>query len=188
MRLPKTRLLLFVALAAACAQTGGDREISLPKNYREWIFLSAGLGMTYGPAAQAVGRAPAFENVFVSPDSYRAFLDTGKWPDNTTFILEIRQAATEGSINRAGNFQKDIVAVEAEVKRGGQWGFYAFGRSGTTAKEMPHSAACYDCHATKGAVDNTFVQFYPTLLEVARRKGTLTSSYLEVERGSADKR
>jgi len=32
---------------------------------------------------------------------------------------------------------------------------------------------CRTCHAKDGAVDTTFVQFYPTLAEVARRKGTL---------------
>jgi hypothetical protein len=173
------RWLLAAALTVASAQTGN--ELALPKNYREWIFLSAGLGMTYGPAAQAVGHAPAFENVFVSPDSYRAFIESGKWPENTTFVLEIRQAATEGSINKAGSFQKEIVAVEAEQKRNGKWSFYGFGKSGTTAKPLPQTAACYDCHATKGATDNTFVQFYPTLLEIARRKGTLTPSYLGTE-------
>src|SRR5947209_5496918 len=30
-------------------------------------------------------------------------------------------------------------------------------------------AACYACHRNNTAVDNTFVQFYPTLFEVAKR-------------------
>jgi hypothetical protein len=38
---------------------------------------------------------------------------------------------------------------------------------------LPTTASCYACHSTNGAVDNTFVQFYPTLLDVAREKGTL---------------
>ena len=41
------------------------------------------------------------------------------------------------------------------------------------------TATCYACHSTNGAVENTFVQFYPTLLEVATRKGTLRESYLK---------
>jgi cytochrome c553 len=40
-------------------------------------------------------------------------------------------------------------------------------------KQIPATAACYSCHAEHGAVDNTFVQFYPTLLDVAKEKGTL---------------
>lgn len=172
------KLLLLVPLLAAAAGTS-EQEVLLPKDYREWVFLSAGLGMTYGPAAQAVGREPAFENVFVAPAAYRSFLETGKWPDKTMFILEIRAAATEGSINKAGHFQKDIVAVEAEMKNQGKWTFYAFGKSGTKAKPIPTTERCYSCHSENGAVDNTFVQFYPTLLDVARQKGTLTSHFLE---------
>ena len=40
-------------------------------------------------------------------------------------------------------------------------------------------ADCYSCHAEHGAVDTTFVQFYPTLLPVASAKGTLQSGYLK---------
>jgi hypothetical protein len=37
---------------------------------------------------------------------------------------------------------------------------------------IPATAVCYSCHKQNGAVDNTFVQFYPTLIEIAKRKGT----------------
>ena len=38
---------------------------------------------------------------------------------------------------------------------------------------IPPMAGCNACHNKSGAVENTFVQFYPTLLEVAQAKGTL---------------
>jgi acyl carrier protein phosphodiesterase len=44
---------------------------------------------------------------------------------------------------------------------------------------MPQSASCYSCHQDHGAVDTTFVQFYPTLMPVAKEKGTLSPSYLK---------
>jgi hypothetical protein len=34
-----------------------------------------------------------------------------------------------------------------------------------------------ECHTQHTAVERTFVQFYPTLLEVARRKGTLKPAF-----------
>jgi hypothetical protein len=34
-------------------------------------------------------------------------------------------------------------------------------------------ASCVQCHSEHGAVERTFVQFYPHLLDVAREKGTL---------------
>ena len=46
-----------------------------------------------------------------------------------------------------------------------------------TAKMIPTSANCYSCHADHAAVDTTFVQFYPTLLPIAKSKGTLSAAY-----------
>jgi hypothetical protein len=40
---------------------------------------------------------------------------------------------------------------------------------------------CYSCHEQHAAVDTTFVQFYPTLLEIAKKKGTLAPGYLKEE-------
>ena len=42
---------------------------------------------------------------------------------------------------------------------------------------IPQTADCYSCHAAHGAVDTTFVQFYPTLLPIAKSKGTLSAGY-----------
>jgi hypothetical protein len=152
-------------------------ELLLPANYREWVFLSSGLGMNYGPlAAKAGDENPRFDNVFVSPSAYRSFLDTGRWPDKTLLLLEVRAAQSKGSINNGGHFQSDLVGIEAELKDEsrfpGKWAFFDLGR-GTSGKQIPTTASCYSCHAANGAVDNTFVQFYPTLLSVAKEKGTL---------------
>ncbi len=40
---------------------------------------------------------------------------------------------------------------------------------------------CYSCHEQHGAVDTTFVQFYPTLLKLAEQKGTLSEAYKKEE-------
>ena len=31
-------------------------ELERPDNYREWVWLSSGLGMTYGPLAPSAGK------------------------------------------------------------------------------------------------------------------------------------
>lgn len=190
----KTTMLMAVTVAILMAQGSSvaeytsDGKMKLPPNYREWVYLSSGLGMTYGPAGdENRERAPMFDNVFVNPASYQSFLKTGTWPDKTTFILEIRGSVSRGSINNGGRYQSDVVAIEAEVKDaarygGSGWAFFAFGRE-NTGKLFPSSAACYTCHPTKGAVDNTFVQFYPTLLPVAKAKGTLNPAYVAAEDG-----
>ena len=172
---------LLLLQTASLAQLTADGKLAFPANYREWVFLSSGLGMTYGPAAAAAGGDPMFDNVFVSPEAYRAFLKSGQWPDNTVFVLEIRGSESHSSINKGGHFQSDVVAVEAEMKVNGQWQFFGFPPSGkenpAPVKALPASASCYSCHSQNGAVDNTFVQFYPQLLRVAEEKGTLNPSF-----------
>lgn len=57
---------------------------------------------------------PQFDNVFVRPSAYHDYLKTGRWPEKTMFVLEVRRALTEGSINKGGQFQGDIIGVEVE--------------------------------------------------------------------------
>lgn len=157
-------------------------KLEFPGKYREWVFLSAGSGMTYGPSANPEG-PPQFDNVFVNPSAYQAFLTSGRWPEQSIFILEIRGAKTEGSINKSGRFQSDVVAIEVLVKdskrfadtRG--WGFFEYGATGREpAAKLPKTASCYACHAGNGAVEYTFVQFYPTLAPIAEKYKTLRSN------------
>src|SRR6476660_4164629 len=87
-------------------------QLLFPKEYREWAFLSSGLGMTYGPAAAEARDEPRFDNVFVNRSAYKSFLASGRWPDKTIFVLEIRKSQSEGSINKGGHFQTSTAAVE----------------------------------------------------------------------------
>jgi hypothetical protein len=175
----KTSLLLILSLALVAAETGepvytASGKLILAADYREWVFLSSGLGMTYGPLAAAhADDTPRFDNVFVSRPAYRAFIASGAWPDKTMFVLEVRSSESKGSINRDGHFQTGLLGIEAEVKDNGRWTFYSFGKSGKEGEPFPRTQNCYACHAANGAVDNTFVQFYPTLEPLARRHGTL---------------
>src|SRR5438132_440306 len=66
---------------------GADNELMRPDNYREWIYLSSGLGMSYA-ASPSNNPNPSFDNVFVAPAAYRSFLQTGTWPEKTVFVLE----------------------------------------------------------------------------------------------------
>jgi hypothetical protein len=170
---------------AAPAFTSGG-ELQRPLDYREWVFLSSGLDMTYGPAAATLNadRQQLFNNVFVTRDAYREFLRSGTWPDRTMFILEVRQAQANVSINNRGRTQGSLAAIEAAVKdvrrfkATGGWGYFGFG-DGTraTGSQFGADAGCNACHAANTAVDNTFVQFYPELLAVAKTKGTIKASY-----------
>ena len=155
-------------------------ELIRPTDFREWMFVTSGLGMTYNQPS-GTARTPNVTIVYVNPPSYRAFMKTGQWPDKTMFILEIRASASEGSINKGGHYQSNVIMIEASVKDEarfpGKWAYFDFGRDmKPQVQALPVTERCYACHAENGAVDNTFVQFYPTMLEVAQRMGTLRPS------------
>ena len=164
-----------------------DGGLKFPASYREWIYLTSGVDMSYGPAMN-MGHS-MFDNVFVNPEAYKSFLETGTWPDKTLLVLEVRKAGSKNSINKNGHYQTgEIMGREVHVKDAarfeGKWAFFAFDE-GDTGKLMPKEMDCYSCHQQHAAVDTTFVQFYPTLLEIAKRKNTLSPSYLKEESANA---
>jgi hypothetical protein len=170
-------------------QYTSDGRLVFPTNYREWVYLSSGVDMNYNPAFQKMDHS-MFDNVFVNPEAYKSFLQTGTWPDKTMLVLEVRMAADHGSINKQGHFQTgDVMGLEIHVKdesrfSPGKWSFFGFAddKPATAfAKDMP----CYSCHEQHGAVDTTFTQFYPTLIEIAKKKGTLSAAYLKEEAAGA---
>jgi hypothetical protein len=153
-----------------------------PFKYREWIYLSSGIDMSYNPKPAMDGMS-MFDNVFVNPAAYRSFLETGTWPDKTMLVLESRGAQGPSSINKKGRSQSSElmgfeVHVRDEAKTPGTWAFYEFDND-KPAEQIPTTAVCYSCHEAHAAVATTFVQFYPTLLPIAKEKKTLSAAYLK---------
>jgi len=193
------RLMLSLVIAFPAAAYAGDPpsndvhvptytaegKLIAPSDYREWVYLSSGLGMSYNPKALA-SPSPMFDNTFVNPESWRAFQKTGTWPDKTVIVLEVRGSSDKGSINQRGRFQSGAaqgmeVHVKDTARFNGGWAFFSFDDSPAPAKQIPTTEACYSCHSAHGAVDTTFVQFYPTLLPIAKQHATLSAAYLKDE-------
>jgi hypothetical protein len=191
-----TRVLLLSLLAATTAvqqdtdihgfqpEYTGDAQLKFPEHYREWVYLSSGLDMSYtAKTAGDTNDFHTFDNVFVNPEAYQSFLKTGTWPDKTMLVLENRKGQQKGSINQAGRFQTALLGVEVHVKDEAhfpeKWAFFGFGAHDKSSAMIPATAACYSCHAQHAAVDTTFTQFYPTLLPIAKSKGTLSALYLK---------
>ncbi len=202
----RTRLLILITLlgfagslvgAAQQAPVDGPQYVNgnnlvRPPDYREWVFIGSGLGLTYDQGANS---STTFTNVFVNPAAYRGFMNSGRWPDKSVFVLEFRASATEAPPNTGGRFQTRLVGLEAEVKDArfpDGWAFYNFrlkpeatvtaaGAAAIADSVAPLAgqdvASCIECHTKNTAVERTFVQFYPTLLEVARAKGTVKSGF-----------
>lgn len=151
----------------------------MPTDYREWVYMTSGLDMTYAAASSPHSGASVFDNVFVNPEAWHIFKQTGTWPDGTTFVLENRMAEQNVSINRGGHTQGHTVdGIELHQKRAGQWAFYVLDKD-STEHLVPIPAGCYTCHEAHAASDTTFVQFYPTAFPIARDKHTLSKTYLD---------
>jgi hypothetical protein len=149
-----------------------DGKLMMPANYRDWTYLTSGLGMNY---AAGPNSTPMFTNVYVSPEAYRGFKATGQWPDKSMFIIEMYSAVSHGSINKAGHYQDSLMGFDISVKdssRPETWTYYATGPEGAPA-EAAGGGGCLKCHRENGAVENTFVQFYPTLLDFAVEKNLI---------------
>ena len=193
------RLMLALAVVLPVAASAGDPpatsppipaytadgKLIVPRDYREWVYLSSGLGMSYNPKALASAE-PMFDNTFVNPRAYQAFRNTGTWPDKTVIVLEVRGSSDKGSINQRGRFQSGgVQGLEVHVKDtarfNGGWAFFSFDNGPAPATRIPKTQACYACHSAHGAVDTTFVQFYPTLLPIAKQHATLSAAYLKDE-------
>jgi hypothetical protein len=161
-------------------------QLLRPADYRDWIFLTAGFGMNYSPAP---GSHEMFTNVFVQRWAYDEFMKSGKWPQQSMFVIDERDTQSKGSINKTGHFQTDLTGLAVEVKDSARnpqtWAYYGFAADGASpdgkaAGAMPKGNPCWSCHEDHAAVEHTFVQFYPTLKVVARKFGTYNESREQV--------
>ncbi len=197
-----THALFAAALAAGLATAAvaapkpapalsytADGKMNFPADYRTWIYLSTGVDMSYTDTPGAAD-AHVFDSVFVNREAYDAFLKTGTWPDKTVMVLEVRRGASNGSINKKGQFQTDKLGAEVHVKdvarfKKDGWGFFGFGGGEGPGNLIPETSSCNTCHEQHGAVDTTFVQFYPTLLPTAQKMKTMSAAYLAEEEAKA---
>jgi hypothetical protein len=153
-------------------QYAKNNQLLRPDNYREWIFLSSGLGMSYSPSS---GSMVMFTNVFVPQWAYHEFMNSGKWPDKTMFVVEDRGSETKGSIVKSGHFQTDWMGIGVEVKdethSPDKWQYFSFDEDAKSAQANPKQG-CWQCHEDHAAVEHSFAQFYPTLKPIAKKFGT----------------
>jgi hypothetical protein len=133
-----------------------DGQLRLPANYRQWVYLTTGFDMSYNPAMSMDHHM--FDNVFVNPESYQAFLKTGTWPDKTMLVLEVRGAQSKGSINQSGHFQDtDLMGLEVHVKdesrfhAQGNWAFFGFNGEALSAAKSATTSDPYANSSSAGA-------------------------------------
>ena len=154
-----------------------DGELVLPEGYHQWVFL----GSPLTPHALNGGKAgfPEYHNVYVQPEAFAAYRQTGEWPEGTIMFKELQlvrpSMSADGSsveVSGRGYFPGARNGVDISVKdrsRFGDtngWGFFNFGHHAPpyseTAAEQPVEA-CAGCHMAN-ATNMVFRKFYDPIL------------------------
>ena len=152
-------------------------ELMLPRDFRRWVFL----GSPLTPHALNGGNAPfpEYHNVYVQPEAFEAYRNSGEWPEGTIMLKELQLttpgAHADGStieVSGRGYFPAALNGIDISVKdtdRFGDsngWGFFNFGHHAPpypkTAAAQP-TEACAGCHIAN-ATDMVFLKFYAPIL------------------------
>ena len=167
-------ILTIVAVSAAAEEyyTIKDGQLERPTGYREWVYV----GTPVTPNDMNDGKAafPEHHNVYIDPDSWAHWKETGEFREGTILMKELVSVGTKAAVSGNGYFQGDYIGLEATIKskkhfpdEPGNWAYYSFSTPdhktlATEAKAFP-AASCNGCHAAAAADDWVFTQFYPVL-------------------------
>ncbi|MCP5156140.1 MAG: cytochrome P460 family protein [Ectothiorhodospiraceae bacterium] len=152
-------------------------ELALPRDYRGWVFLGAPLT----PNALNGGQAgfPEFHNVYIHPEPYRIYRETGTFPEGTVLVKELQltlpSTSADGSSVEAsgrGYFPGKLNGLDVAVKdskrfaetRG--WGFFNFGHHEppyAASAKVADAAQCAGCHLANATKEMVFTKFYTLL-------------------------
>ena len=147
-------------------------QLERPAGFREWVYV----GTPVTPNDMNDGKAPfpEFHNVYIDPESWAHWKNTGKFREGTILIKELISVGSKTAPSGKGYFMGEFIGLEATIKskrvfpnEPGNWAYFSFStpdhKSLTkTSKAMP-SAACNSCHAASAGDDFVFTQYYPVL-------------------------
>ena len=155
-----------------------DGALRRPLGFRDWVFVGASLGLSYDQEdekaeATKSDKAPGlFHNVYLQPEAYRHYQQTGEFPEKTMLVMTNYLPSQKDSVARGGFYESRLVGLEVAVKDSEQfddgWAYFNFSSPAgllDEARAFPRKS-CYDCHAEHASDDNVFVQFYPVLRRV----------------------
>jgi hypothetical protein len=115
-------------------------------DYGGWMLVGASVGT-------ADAHSGSSQNVYINPNAYRTYAETGKFPEGTVMVLETSN--TESS---------SIAASVKDSRFPGGWGFFSFAAGKTQASL---DISCRGCHEQHAATDHVFTQFYPVLRPIS---------------------
>lgn len=162
---------LLMGAAKKAPRFDTDGALIQPKGYRTWIFVGAPI--TPNSLNPPAAPFPEFHNVYMHPEDYAHYQQTGTFRDGTILIKELLSVGATQAASGNGFFQGEYVGLEAAVKDSkrfsnepGYWAYCTFSHESppypTTAMQQP-VGACNACHQANAAQDWVFTQYYPVL-------------------------
>ncbi len=197
----RQRIVIGAALSVLClfgaaSVQAGDRSLPKPSfnaegelirpdfRFREWVYI--GTPLTPNELNPPEAPFPEFHNVYIHPDDFDHWKNTGTFPDGTVIAKELVLVGSKQAVSGTGYFMGEYTGLEITIKDSkrfgdepGNWAYFSFGHSyplADSAKPFP-TEACNICHETSAADDFVFTQYYPVLRAAkAMRSGQVMTS------------
>ena len=147
--------------------------------YREWVYV--GTSLTPNELNPPEAPFPECHNVFIHPDDFNFWKNTGTFPDRTVIVKELITVGSKKAVSSNGYFMGRFIGLEVTIKDSkrfkdepGNWAYFSFGHAypiADSAKKIP-AAACNARQEARVPGDFVFTQYYPALRAAkARRRG-----------------
>ncbi len=181
------RVVFGAMLGAVCtigAPSAGASENELPKpafnadgellrpdfRFREWVYV--GTPFTPNELNPPEAPFPEFHNVYIHPNDFDHWKNTGTFPDGTVIAKELVLVGSKQAVSGNGYFMGEFTGLEIAIKDStrfpedpGYWAYFSFGHTyplADAAEKFP-AEACNFCHLQSAADDFVFTQYYPVL-------------------------
>jgi len=165
--------------ASFSPHVGSKGEISLPADFAAkwthlgtWVVTSTAAA---GPETSKMSPGTGLHQAYTQPESLRAYEKTGKWPDGTVIVQEVRAMQWDdlptGHVIYAGDASEWFVMVrdgQGRFKENPNWGDgwgWALFRAADPGKNVSTNYVqdCRGCHEVARETDWVFSQGYPAL-------------------------
>ncbi len=154
----------------ALVEFTADGKLKQPVGYREWEYV--GTPLTPNELNGGEAPFPDFHIVYLDPESFAHYKETGKFRDGAVIVKELVAIGTKEASSGKGYFMGDYIGLETAIKDSkrfkdepGNWGYFSFGHHYPLKKETEAetTAACNSCHQDNADTDWIFSQYYPVL-------------------------
>lgn len=155
-----------------------DGALQRPTGYREWVYV--GTPVTPNDLNDGKAAFPEFHNVYIDPDSWSHWKETGEFREGTILVKELVSVGSKAAVSGNGYFMGEFIGLEATIKSAkhfpnepGNWAYFSFSTPdhsslAPTAKAFD-ATSCNSCHQASAAHDWVFTQYYPVLRGAAKK-------------------